>query len=93
MFGAFILGTAMPRGLLARELQRLIGPLTLGLFLPLFFVYSGLHTRVGLVDTPSLWLIDGRHLRHRLPRQGRRLLAGGAAERRHAGARRSASAR
>jgi Kef-type K+ transport system membrane component KefB len=56
VFGAFILGTAMPRGLLARELQRVIGPLTLGLFIPLFFVYSGLHTSVGLVDTPSLWL-------------------------------------
>jgi Kef-type K+ transport system membrane component KefB len=56
VFGAFILGTAMPRGLLARELQRLIAPLTLGLFIPLFFVYSGLHTRVGLVDSPSLWL-------------------------------------
>jgi Kef-type K+ transport system membrane component KefB len=56
VFGAFMLGTAMPRGLLARELQRLIAPLTLGLFIPLFFVYSGLHTRVGLVDSPSLWL-------------------------------------
>jgi Kef-type K+ transport system membrane component KefB len=56
VFGAFILGTAMPRGLLARELQRLIGPLTLGLFIPLFFVYSGLHTQVGLVDSPWLWL-------------------------------------
>jgi Kef-type K+ transport system membrane component KefB len=59
VFGAFILGTAMPRGVLTRELQRLIGPLTLGLFIPLFFVYSGLYTRVGLVDTPSMWLITG----------------------------------
>ena len=57
VFGAFILGAAMPRGVLSRELQRLIGPLTLGLFIPLFFVYSGLHTRVGLVDTPWLWLV------------------------------------
>jgi Kef-type K+ transport system membrane component KefB len=56
VFGAFMLGTAMPRGLLARELQRLIAPLTLGLFIPLFFVYSGLHTRVGLVDSTPLWL-------------------------------------
>ena len=56
VFGAFILGAAMPRGVLTRQLQRLIGPLTLGLFIPLFFVYSGLHTRVGLVDSPSLWL-------------------------------------
>ena len=57
VFGAFILGAAVPRGVLSRELQRLIGPLTLGLFIPLFFVYSGLHTRVGLVDTPWLWLV------------------------------------
>ncbi len=56
VFGAFLLGAAMPRGVLARELQRRIGPLTLGLFIPLFFVYSGLHTRVGLVDSPALWL-------------------------------------
>jgi Kef-type K+ transport system membrane component KefB len=56
VFGAFILGTAMPRGVMTRQLQRLIAPLTLGLFIPLFFVYSGLHTRVGLVDSPSLWL-------------------------------------
>jgi Kef-type K+ transport system membrane component KefB len=57
VFGAFILGTAVPRGVMSRELQRLIGPLTLGLFIPLFFVYSGLHTRVGLVDTPALWMV------------------------------------
>jgi Kef-type K+ transport system membrane component KefB len=56
VFGAFILGAAVPRGVLARQLQRFIGPLTLGLFIPLFFVYSGLHTRVGLVDSTSLWL-------------------------------------
>ena len=57
VFGAFILGSAIPRGVMTRELQRLIGPLTLGLFIPLFFVYSGLHTRVGLVDTPAMWLV------------------------------------
>jgi Kef-type K+ transport system membrane component KefB len=56
VFGAFILGTAVPRGVLTRQLQRLIGPLTLGLFIPLFFVYSGIHTSVGLVDSASLWL-------------------------------------
>ena len=29
----------------------------MGLLLPLYFVYSGLHTQIGLVDTPSLWLV------------------------------------
>ena len=57
VFGAFILGTAVPRGLVSRELQRAIGPLTIGLLVPLFFVYSGLHTQLGLVDTAGLWLV------------------------------------
>lgn len=57
VFGAFILGAAMPRGLLTRDLQRLIEPLTTNFLLPLFFVYSGLNTRLGLVDTPQLWAV------------------------------------
>jgi Kef-type K+ transport system membrane component KefB len=54
VFGAFVLGTAMPRGRFADEVQRLLAPLTVGLLLPLFFVYSGLNTRIGLVNTWSL---------------------------------------
>jgi Kef-type K+ transport system membrane component KefB len=57
VFGAFILGTAVPRGRLATDLQRWVAPVTTGLFLPLYFVYSGLHTEVARVSTPSLWLI------------------------------------
>jgi K+:H+ antiporter len=56
VFGAFILGTAMPRGKFADELQRLMMPLTTGLLLPLFFVYSGLNTKIGLVNT---WYLVG----------------------------------
>ena len=55
MFGAFILGTAMPRGVFARDLQQFLEPLTTNFLLPLFFVYSGLNTRIGLVNTPFLW--------------------------------------
>jgi Kef-type K+ transport system membrane component KefB len=55
VFGAFILGTAMPRGTFAREIERHLEPLTTNFLLPLFFVYSGLNTRVGLVDSPRLW--------------------------------------
>lgn len=55
VFGAFILGVAMPRGLLAELLQRQLSPLTIALLLPLFFTYSGLNTRLDLVDTPRLW--------------------------------------
>ncbi|MEK6279423.1 MAG: cation:proton antiporter [Acidobacteriota bacterium] len=55
VFGAFILGTAMPRGLFVREIQRQLEPLTTNFLLPLFFVYSGLNTRLGLVDSIMLW--------------------------------------
>jgi Kef-type K+ transport system membrane component KefB len=54
VFGAFVLGTVMPRGFFADELQRLLAPLTTGLLLPIFFVYSGLNTKVGLISTPHL---------------------------------------
>jgi len=57
VFGAFIVGIAMPRGLFAVELQRMIQPLTTTLLLPVFFVYSGLNTKLGLVNTPYLWLM------------------------------------
>ena len=54
VFGAFILGAAMPRGLFAHDLKQRIEPLTTNFLVPLFFVYSGLNTRIGLVDTPQL---------------------------------------
>jgi Kef-type K+ transport system membrane component KefB len=56
VFGAFILGAAIPRGRMSTELQRVIEPVTTSLLLPLFFTYSGLNTQLGLVDTPALWL-------------------------------------
>lgn len=55
VFGAFIMGIAMPRGKFAEELHRLMYPLTVALLLPVFFVYSGLNTKIGLVNTPYLW--------------------------------------
>jgi Kef-type K+ transport system membrane component KefB len=57
VFGAFILGTAMPRGVFAREIERRLEPLTTNFLLPLFFVYSGLNTRLGLVDSLMLWSV------------------------------------
>jgi Kef-type K+ transport system membrane component KefB len=59
VFGAFIMGIAMPRGKFAKELHRLIYPLTTALLLPVFFIYSGLNTKIGLVNTPYLWLLTG----------------------------------
>lgn len=54
MFGAFVVGLAMPRGRFAQELTRSLFPLTTALLLPCFFVYSGLNTRIDLVATPAL---------------------------------------
>jgi len=54
VFGAFVLGVGVPRGVLSRELQRIIAPLTTALLVPLFFVYSGLNTHLTLIDSWSL---------------------------------------
>jgi K+:H+ antiporter len=54
VFGAFVLGLAMPRGQLTDGLRRLLEPLTACLLVPLFFTYSGLNTSLGLVIAPSL---------------------------------------
>jgi Kef-type K+ transport system membrane component KefB len=55
VFGAFVLGAAMPRGEIARRIEKQVQPLTVNLLLPLFFVYSGLNTRLGLVNSLALW--------------------------------------
>lgn len=57
VFGAFLAGTAMPRGRFATEIRQHTEYLTTTLLLPLFFVYSGLNTSLGLVNTPRLWLV------------------------------------
>ncbi|MGB8700814.1 MAG: cation:proton antiporter [Thermosynechococcaceae cyanobacterium] len=57
VFGAFILGTVMPRGEFAQQVHTQMEVLTTSLFLPIFFVFSGLNTQIGLVNTPQLWLI------------------------------------
>ena len=59
VFGAFVMGIAMPRGLFQKELERKILPLTTNLLLPLFFIYSGLNMQIGLVNSPYLWLLTG----------------------------------
>jgi Kef-type K+ transport system membrane component KefB len=57
VFGAFLMGAAMPKGHFAEEMRKKIEPLTVGFLLPLFFVYSGLNTKIGLVSTPALFAI------------------------------------
>ncbi|GLV53922.1 potassium transporter [Dictyobacter sp. S3.2.2.5] len=55
IFGGFILGIAMPRGVFARSLKNVLEPIVTNFMLPLFFVYSGLNTSVGLVNSWFLW--------------------------------------
>ncbi|RCJ28625.1 potassium transporter [Nostoc minutum NIES-26] len=55
VFGAFILGTAMPRGEFAEQTRDRTEFLTTSFLLPIFFVFSGLNTQIGLVNTPALW--------------------------------------
>lgn len=59
VFGAFVMGVAMPRGLVTRGLIERIQPLAVALLLPLFFTYSGLNTRIGLLDSGYLWGMTG----------------------------------
>ena len=59
VFGAFIFGAAMPKGKLADALTERIEQLTTSLFLPMFFVYSGLNTKIGLLNTVELWAVAG----------------------------------
>ena len=59
VFGAFIMGIALPRGLVTKELIARIQPLTVALLLPLFFTYSGLNTQIGLLDSAYLWGMTG----------------------------------
>ncbi len=58
IFGGFVMGLVMPRhARLTEEVTRRIEDLVVTLLLPLFFVYTGLRTNIGLLDRPELWLI------------------------------------
>ncbi|WP_422061901.1 cation:proton antiporter [Sphingopyxis sp.] len=53
VFGGFLLGVCMPRGMLTEEITRKITPITT-LLVPIFFTYSGLNTRLDMVDSLAL---------------------------------------
>lgn len=57
IFGGFIVGAVMPRGLFAAELKKKVEPLTVILLLPMFFTYSGLNTRLDMINSLDLFLI------------------------------------
>jgi Kef-type K+ transport system membrane component KefB len=57
IFGGFLIGVCMPRGLFVEELKRKVEPLAVVLLLPMFFTYSGLNTRIDMVNSVELVLI------------------------------------
>ncbi|MBS5798086.1 MAG: cation:proton antiporter [Dysgonomonas mossii] len=60
LFGAFMAGAIMPDNINFRKI--FIGKIedvALVLFLPIFFVISGLRTEIGLINDPALWEITG----------------------------------
>ncbi len=58
IFGAFLMGAAMPKNpRLVREIAQKTEDFVLIFLLPVFFAYSGLKTQVGLLNSPGLWLL------------------------------------
>lgn len=56
LFGAFIAGVVMPNNLSFRHmLTEKVEDVSLSIFLPLFFVSSGLSTQIGLLNTSTHW--------------------------------------
>lgn len=55
VFGAFVVGAAMPKGPVTKGLIASIQPIAVALLLPLFFTYSGLNTQIGLLNSWYLW--------------------------------------
>ncbi|MCI4591696.1 cation:proton antiporter [Sphingobium sp. BYY-5] len=57
VFGGFLLGVAMPRDIVSREVKKQLEPMTTALLVPLFFAFSGLNTRLAMVDSLALLLV------------------------------------
>lgn len=60
LFGAFLAGTIIPENPHFRKMFiEKIEDIALVLFLPIFFVISGLKTNIGLINNPNLWELTG----------------------------------
>ena len=57
VFGGFLLGVAIPRGMPAREVRAKLQPFTVVLLLPMFFTFSGLNTQLSMMADPSLLVV------------------------------------
>ena len=60
LFGAFMAGVIMPADIKFRRIMsEKVEGVSLSLFLPLFFVSTGLKTEIALLNTPALWTLCG----------------------------------
>lgn len=60
LFGAFMAGAIMPNNIKFRNIFiEKVEDIALVLLLPLFFVYTGLRTEIGLLNDPYLWKVTG----------------------------------
>ena len=57
VFGGFLLGTVMPRGVFATKLREQIEPFAVVILLPMFFTFSGLNTQLTMINNSELVLI------------------------------------
>jgi Kef-type K+ transport system membrane component KefB len=60
LFGAFMAGVIMPENMKFRNVFiEKVEDVALVLFLPIFFVFTGLRTEIGLINDPFMWKITG----------------------------------
>lgn len=60
LFGAFMTGAIMPDNIRFRAIFiEKVEDVSQVMLLPLFFVFTGLRTQIGLLDDPSLWRVCG----------------------------------
>lgn len=60
LFGAFMAGVVMPQGISFRKIVTdKVEDVSLVLLLPLFFVFTGLRTHIGLLNQGHLWITCG----------------------------------
>ncbi|QQS36724.1 MAG: cation:proton antiporter [Ignavibacteriales bacterium] len=58
LFGAFMAGSIMPSNTnFKRLITEKIEDISLVVLLPLFFVFTGLRTQIGLLDNPHVWML------------------------------------
>ncbi len=54
VFGGFILGIAMPRGIITEQVTKKVEPFTVVFLLPMFFTFSGLNTNLAVLIDPAV---------------------------------------